>query len=62
MEAFANLVKLLWLGSSSSVTPRAFKETVGEFASQFRGYDQHDSQEFMVGNERRLLCRSCSWT
>jgi ubiquitin carboxyl-terminal hydrolase 11 len=48
VEAFADLIKMLWLGSSSSITPRAFKETVGEFATQFRGYDQHDSQEFMV--------------
>ena len=48
VEAFADLIKMLWLGSSSSITPRAFKETVGEFASQFRGYDQHDSQEFMI--------------
>lgn len=48
VEAFADLIKMLWLGSSSSITPRAFKETVGEFAMQFRGYDQHDSQEFMV--------------
>lgn len=62
MEAFADLLKMLWLGSSSSVTPRAFKETVGEFASQFRGYDQHDSQEFMVMNRERLRCRSCCWT
>ena len=34
---------------SSSVTyPRAFKQTLGKYAEQFVGYDQHDSQELAI--------------
>lgn len=32
-------------GLSSVTYPRSFKHTLGKFASQFMGYDQHDSQE-----------------
>ena len=32
--------------SWNSVYPREFKTTLGRHASQFMGYDQHDSQEF----------------
>jgi len=31
---------------SSAVYPRQFKTTLGQYAEQFMGYDQHDSQEF----------------
>lgn len=48
ITAFADLVKRLWLGSESAVTPRDFKSVVERFATQFEGYQQHDSQEFMV--------------
>lgn len=48
ITAFADLVKRLWLGSESAVTPRDFKSVVERFATQFKGYQQHDSQEFMV--------------
>lgn len=32
-------------GLSSVTYPRSFKHTLGKFAAQFMGYDQHDSQE-----------------
>ena len=48
IDVFADMVKHLWLGSSSSFTPREFKETVGRYATQFQGYSQQDSQEFIV--------------
>ncbi len=31
-------------GEVAYVTPRRFKERIGEFAPQFSGYAQHDSQ------------------
>jgi hypothetical protein len=31
-------------GGMGYVTPRRFKERIGRFASQFSGYQQHDSQ------------------
>jgi ubiquitin carboxyl-terminal hydrolase 4/11/15 len=40
-------VRDLWSGEYSVVTPGAFKTTVGEFAPQFSGYQQQDSQELM---------------
>lgn len=51
INAFAELLKRLWLGNDSSVTPRDFKSVIERFATQFAGYQQHDSQEFLV-----LLC------
>ena len=44
---YANLLKELWSGDFSSVSPSAFKAVIGEFAPQFAGYQQHDSQELM---------------
>ncbi|KAM9752836.1 LOW QUALITY PROTEIN: ubiquitin carboxyl-terminal hydrolase 11-like [Menidia menidia] len=46
-EAYADLVKQIWSGRHSSVVPRVFKTKVGHFASQFLGYQQHDSQELL---------------
>lgn len=52
---FAKLLEEMWLESPSqqttysfyggAVSPRSFKTTLGRHASQFMGYDQHDSQE-----------------
>ncbi|KAI9342843.1 hypothetical protein BDR26DRAFT_259752 [Obelidium mucronatum] len=46
-EEFSQVIKSMWSGQESIVTPSQFKERVGEFAEQFRGTDQHDSQEFL---------------
>lgn len=32
----------------ASVTPRAFKAAIANFAPQFTGYSQHDSQELLA--------------
>eukprot|EP00753_Platysulcus_tardus_P020305 PLAT7949.2.p2 GENE.PLAT7949.2~~PLAT7949.2.p2 ORF type:complete len:459 (+),score=147.42 PLAT7949.2:17-1393(+) len=47
-SAYGKLVHRLWLGSSRSVSPRAFKLQVSRFAPQFRGYRQHDAQELLA--------------
>ncbi|XP_057701493.1 ubiquitin carboxyl-terminal hydrolase 4 isoform X2 [Corythoichthys intestinalis] len=47
-EAYADLVKQMWLSRSSSVAPRTFKTQVGRFAPQFSGYQQQDSQELLA--------------
>jgi ubiquitin carboxyl-terminal hydrolase 4/11/15 len=47
-EAFARLVKELWNGQNSSVAPREFKSRLEDFAPQFSGYQQHDSQELLA--------------
>jgi hypothetical protein len=36
------------LGTGNAISPSRFKATISEFASQFRGADQHDSQEFLA--------------
>lgn len=47
-EAFARLVKELWSGQHSAVAPREFKTRLEDFAPQFSGYQQHDSQELLA--------------
>ncbi|TVK90531.1 Ubiquitin carboxyl-terminal hydrolase 4 [Bagarius yarrelli] len=47
-EAFADLIKQMWLSRSSYVAPRTFKTQVGRFAPQFSGYQQQDSQELLA--------------
>ena len=34
-------------GGGDRVAPRGFKRLIGDLAPQFRGYDQHDSQELL---------------
>ncbi|XP_019716174.1 ubiquitin carboxyl-terminal hydrolase 11 [Hippocampus comes] len=46
-EAYADVIKQMWSGHHYSVVPRVFKTKVGHFASQFLGYQQHDSQELL---------------
>ncbi|XP_061470411.1 ubiquitin carboxyl-terminal hydrolase 11 [Rhineura floridana] len=46
-EAYADLIKQQWSGHHRSIVPRMFKTKVGHFASQFLGYQQHDSQELL---------------
>ncbi|XP_047440270.1 ubiquitin carboxyl-terminal hydrolase 11 [Mugil cephalus] len=46
-EAYADVIKQIWSGRHYSVVPRVFKTKVGHFASQFLGYQQHDSQELL---------------
>jgi len=45
--AYAELMKQMWLEASDVVKPIAFKAQLEKFAPQFRGYHQHDSQEFL---------------
>ncbi|XDB65229.1 hypothetical protein AB1E18_018520 [Capra hircus] len=46
-EAYADLVKQAWSGHHRSIVPYVFKTKVGHFASQFLGYQLHDSQELL---------------
>lgn len=46
-KAFCKVIRHLWMGSSSSYSPYDFKASVSSFAQQFRGYEQHDSQELL---------------
>lgn len=43
-EAYAGLLKDLWSGKFSVVTPMNLKSTIGEFQPRFSGYQQHDSR------------------
>uniref|UniRef100_A0A8C1ECB4 Ubiquitin carboxyl-terminal hydrolase 15 n=1 Tax=Cyprinus carpio carpio TaxID=630221 RepID=A0A8C1ECB4_CYPCA len=47
-KAYAELIKQLWSGKCSYVTPRPFKTQVGRFAPQFSGYQQQDSHELLA--------------
>lgn len=49
-ETFGALLHRIWAASStsSSYSPREFKQQLQRFAPQFSGYQQHDSQEFLA--------------
>lgn len=47
VTAYAALVKSLWLDNKRTIDPTIFKSSLDKFAPQFRGNDQHDSQELL---------------
>ncbi|KAL7720553.1 Ubiquitin carboxyl-terminal hydrolase [Entamoeba marina] len=46
VNAWSELVKKYW-DEKACISPSFFKQEVGQFAPQFRGFQQHDSQELM---------------
>ncbi|KAJ3671901.1 hypothetical protein LUZ60_007980 [Juncus effusus] len=46
--AFGELLRKLWAPGRTPVSPRPFKNKLARFASQFSGYNQHDSQELLA--------------
>jgi len=46
-NAYGRLMKEMWSGNYTVVVPSEFKQTIGQFAPQFAGYQQQDSQELM---------------
>jgi ubiquitin C-terminal hydrolase len=46
-SAYAQLLTDMWSGDFSVVSPSQFKGVIGDFAPQFSGYQQQDSQELM---------------
>ncbi|KAJ0403993.1 hypothetical protein ATCC90586_010033 [Pythium insidiosum] len=44
---FAKLVNKMWGGEFSVVSPTGLKSVIGQYAPQFAGYQQQDSQEVM---------------
>ncbi|CAK8696346.1 unnamed protein product [Clavelina lepadiformis] len=47
-EQLAAVIKSLWTGSCSSEMTKSLKDTIGKYASQYKGTIQHDSQEFLL--------------
>ncbi|KAJ1961157.1 hypothetical protein IWQ62_003962, partial [Dispira parvispora] len=46
--AYGHLMRKLWSGQYANMAPRDFKYTIGRFAPQFSGYQQHDAPEFLA--------------
>lgn len=46
-ESYANLLKDVWSGKYSVISPVDFKTTIGKFRPQFSGFNQQDSQELV---------------
>jgi ubiquitin carboxyl-terminal hydrolase 4/11/15 len=46
-RVYADLIKDLWYGQAKVVTPWKFKKVLEDYAPQFLGYQQHDSQELL---------------
>jgi ubiquitin carboxyl-terminal hydrolase 4/11 len=47
-KAYANLLHQIYDEGSSSTSPAKFKVTVGKYGPSFSGYQQQDSQEFLL--------------
>ncbi|KAJ9608873.1 hypothetical protein H2200_006644 [Cladophialophora chaetospira] len=47
-KAYANLIHQVDDESSSSTSPAKFKVTIGRYGTNFSGYQQQDSQEFLL--------------
>ena len=45
---YAVMLKKLWSQNYKAIDPIQFKKAVGNFAPQFAGYQQHDSQELLA--------------
>ena len=47
-EAFAGFMQDMWSGTYRTIVPYGIKQSISKFNSQFRGYEQHDANEFMM--------------
>ena len=47
-RAYASLLRQIYEENSSSTSPAKFKVTIGKHGSSFSGYQQQDSQEFLL--------------
>ncbi|KAJ2850492.1 hypothetical protein IWW36_001872 [Coemansia brasiliensis] len=47
-SAYGRLVKAMWDIGRGAYAPRMFKQTVAQWAPQFRGYNQQDAPEFLA--------------
>ncbi|KAI8890947.1 cysteine proteinase [Backusella circina FSU 941] len=46
-EGFAELLRTMWSETYNFISPVGFREALVKFAPQFKGTEQHDSQEFL---------------
>ncbi|KAJ1731367.1 hypothetical protein LPJ61_002569 [Coemansia biformis] len=46
-SAYGQLVKAMWGVGQGAYAPRMFKQTIAQWAPQFRGYNQQDAPEFL---------------
>ena len=46
-KSWGNLLKEYWVENTDEGDPKEFKDKIGEKATMFRGFRQHDSNEFM---------------
>lgn len=47
-ECFGELLRQMWKSKKSYISPKAFKNIISKWGSQFEGNDQHDSQELLA--------------
>ena len=47
-NGYSTLINELWLGNSSHIHPREFRNIFVRFAKQFAGFSQHDSHEMLT--------------
>ena len=47
-KAYASLLREFYNLTTSSISPRQFKQTIGKYGPSFSGYGQQDSQEFLL--------------
>ena len=45
--AYGKMLKHLWFGKETSISPTTLKRAIGKFQPMFVGYNQHDSGELV---------------
>ncbi|KAH9944957.1 cysteine proteinase [Epithele typhae] len=45
--AYANILRDMWQGEGGTLSPVTFRKSICNYATQFNGTEQHDSQEFL---------------
>jgi len=47
-NVFAELLRTMWSGDDTIVSPKNFKSVLSKWAPQFEGFQQHDAQELLA--------------
>jgi ubiquitin C-terminal hydrolase len=47
INTYAKLIKEIWFGANNIIHPSSFKNVLGKVNEIFKGFEQHDSQEFI---------------
>jgi ubiquitin C-terminal hydrolase len=55
---YAELLRWMWRGTDTAITPRKFKAVVSKYLVDFANTQQHDAEEFLSSLLDHLVCFS----